>query len=234
MAIKGRIGTAAYWLVALASSAAAAAMLAWYTPTEATMGPIQKIFYLHLPVAINTMLACTVVFVGGVGYLWHRHMAWDDLASAAAKVAVLAGLVVLVTGMIWARSAWGVWWTWSPRLTFTLMLWLLYVVYVIVRPAVQSPERRALVSAVYGIVAFLDVPLAYFAAKPMPDIHPASIELSASMKLTLAVWFVPVTMLCAGLVFARYRLNARERALAADPEWAPSGAAKPNVAEGMT
>jgi len=105
------------------------------------------------------------------------------------------------------------------------------VVYVIVRPAVQSPERRALVSAVYGIVAFLDVPLAYFTAKLMPDIHPASIELSASMKLTLAVWFVPVTMLCAGLVFARYRLNARERALAADPEWAPSGAAKPNVAE---
>jgi len=231
MAWAGRIGRTAYWLVALASSAAAAAMLAWYTPTEATMGPIQKIFYLHLPVAINTMLACTTVFVGSVGYLWQRRMAWDDLASAAAKVAVLTGLVVLLTGMIWARSAWGVWWTWSPRLTFTLMLWLLYVVYVMVRPAIQSPERRALISAVYGLVAFLDVPLAYFTAKLMPDIHPSSIELGLSMKLTLAAWFVPVTMLCAGLVLARYRLNERARRGVAQAEWAPVGAAKPSGAE---
>jgi len=176
-----------YWLVALATLAGAVAMLAWYTPTEETMGPIQKIFYLHLPMAINTMLACAVVFVGSVGFLWRRQLWWDDLASAAAKVAVLLGFVVLLTGMIWAHSAWGVWWTWSPRLTFTLMLWLLYLVYVLIRPSIESADRRALVSAVYGVVAFLDVPLVYLTAWLMPqDIHPTSIQLDGSMKWTLA------------------------------------------------
>jgi heme exporter protein C len=198
-----------YWGVAAASSALAAAMLVFYTPTEATMGPIQKVFYLHLPVAINTLLACAAVFVCSIGFLRQRRLWWDDLASAAAAVAVLMGSVTLLTGVIWGRSAWGVWWTWSPRLTFTLILWLLYVVYMIVRPAVESRERRAVVSAVYGVVAFLDVPLVYLTAKLLPDIHPASIELVASMKLTLAAWFVPVTLISVGLVVGRYRLNRR-------------------------
>lgn len=131
-------------------------------------------------------------------------------ATAAAKVAVLLGLIVLLTGMVWGRSAWGVWWTWSPRLTFTLMLWLLYVVYVVVRPAVESPERRAVISAVYGVVAFLDVPLVYFTARLLPDVHPASVALAGSMKLTLVVWFIPVTLIAVGLIVGRYRLAARE------------------------
>jgi heme exporter protein C len=105
-----------------------------------------------------------------------------------------------------------VWWTWSPRLTFTLILWLLYLVYVMVRPAIESPDRRALVSAVYGIVAFLDVPLVYLTAWLMPqDIHPTSIGLSGAMKLTLAVWFIPVTLISCGLIAARYRRNRRAR-----------------------
>jgi heme exporter protein C len=208
----GNLATVAYWLVALAALGGAAAMLAFYTPTEATMGPIQKIFYVHMPAAVNTLLCGAAVFVASIGFLWRRDLWWDDLASAAATVAVLLGLLVLVTGMIWARSAWGVWWTWSPRLTFTLVLWLLYVVYVLVRPAIESRDRRALVSAVYGLVAFLDVPLVYLSARLIPqDIHPASIELAASMKLTLAVWFVPITLLTWGLVVARCRRNRRAR-----------------------
>jgi len=208
----GNLATVAYWLVALAALGAAAAMLAFYTPTEQTMGPIQKIFYLHMPAAVNTLLCGAVVFVASLGFLWRRNLWWDDLASAAATVAVLLGLIVLATGMIWAHQAWGVWWTWSPRLTFTLILWLLYVVYVLVRPAIESRDRRALVCAVYGLVAFLDVPLVYLSARLIPqDIHPASIGLDGSMKLTLAVWFVPVTLIACGLVAARYRRNRRER-----------------------
>ena len=85
--------------------------------------------------------------------------------------------IVLLTGMIWGRGAWGLWWTWSPRLTFSLMLWLLYVVYLIIRNSIESSQRRAVISAVYGVIAFLDVPLVYLSARLMPDIHPASIEL---------------------------------------------------------
>jgi heme exporter protein C len=226
-----RGAVAAYWSATAALTAAAVALLVLYTPTEATMGPVQKIFYLHLPTAINTLLACGVVFAGSVGFLVRRRMVWDHLASAAARVAVVFGFVVLGTGMIWARVAWGTWWTWSPRLTFTLILWLLYVVYVVVRPAVESAERRAVVSAVYGVVAFLDVPLVYLTARLLPDVHPASVEMAGPMQLTLAAWFVPVTLLAAGLVVARYRLTVRRSARGA-AEFDPAAARPAGSAEG--
>jgi heme exporter protein C len=190
--------------------AGAVAMAVWYAPVESTMGVVQKLFYVHLPSAINTFLACLVVFVASVGFLLKRESWWDDLGAAAAKVAVALCSVVLLTGMVWAKSAWGTWWTWSPRLTFSLLLWLLYVVYLIVRASIDSGQRRAVVAAVYGIVAFLDVPLVYLSARLLPDIHPASIGLAPEMKLTLAVWFVPVTLIAGGLIAAGYR---RRRAI---------------------
>lgn len=201
-----------YWLAALASLAAALGMLVLYTPDEATMGPIQKIFYLHMPLAINTFLACMTVFIASIGYMLQRRTWWDDLATAAAKVAVLLCSGVLITGMIWGKSAWGQWWTWSPRLTFSLMLWLLYVVYLVVRNSIESPQRRAVVSAVYGISAFIDVPLVWLSARLIPDIHPSGIALTGEMKLTLALWFVPVTLMAVALILMRYELNRRQRA----------------------
>ena len=200
-----------YWALAGLSFVAAVYAVFFHTPDEATMGTIQKIFYVHLPLAINTFLACTVVFVANIGYLWQRRTVWDDLSSAAAHVAVLACSGVLITGMIWGRCAWGQWWTWSPRLTFSFLLWLLYVVYLMVRTSVTSPQRRAVVSAVYGIVAFLDVPLVYLSARLLPDIHPGSVHLAPAMQLTLAFCFIPVTLLAAGLIALRFGLNRRER-----------------------
>ena len=119
---------------------------------------------------------------------------WDDLAAAAAKVAVLLCSGVLITGMIWGRAAWGQWWTWSPRLTFSLILWLLYAVYLVLRSSIESGQRRAVVAAVYGLTAFLDVPLVWLSARLLPDIHPSSVQLAGPMKLTLLAWFVPVTL----------------------------------------
>jgi heme exporter protein C len=206
-----KIITGAYWTTTLLTLAAAVALLFTYTPDEATMGPVQKVFYLHLPLAINTFLACLVCFVASIGYLATRDGWWDDLAAAAAKVAVLLCSGVLITGMIWGKSAWGQWWTWSPRLTFSFMLWLLYVVYLLVRSSVESSQRRAVVAAVYGVVAFLDVPLVWLSAKLIPDIHPSSITLAPQMKVTLAVWFVPITLIAAGLITARFLLNRQER-----------------------
>lgn len=200
----------AYWLVTAALFTGAMLLVFAWTPLDAQMGMIQKVFYIHLPVAINTFVACLVCFVGSVGYLWQRRQVWDDLALAAAKVAVLLCTIVLLTGMIWGHSAWGVWWTWSPRLTFSLVLWLLYVVYLVIRPSIESRQHRALVSAVYGLVAFLDVPLVYLSVKLMRDIHPTSIQLAPEMKMTLWACMLPVTLMTGGLIVARFRLQRTE------------------------
>ena len=201
-----------YWAVTAAAFVGAIALLVAYTPTEATMGPIQKVFYLHLPLAINTFVAALVIFVASIGYLAQRSSKWDDLGAAAAKVAVVFCSGVLITGMIWGRAAWGQWWTWSPRLTFSLILWLLYAVYLVVRSSIESRERRAIVAAVYGLTAFLDVPLVWLSARLLPDIHPASVQLAGPMKLTLIAWFVPVTLASVGLIAGGYELNRRLRA----------------------
>ena len=198
-----------FWLGLALFFVADLVLLTNHTPIEKTMGMTQKIFYLHLPVAINTFLACAIAFIASVGYLWQRSAWWDDLASAAVRVAVQLCGVVLLTGMAWGKLAWGVWWTWSPRLTFSLALFFLYVVYLLVRSSVEGRERRAVIAAVYAVIAFLDVPLVWLSARLMPDIHPGSIELAPAMKLTLAAWFVPVTLLAAGLIFVRFALNRR-------------------------
>jgi heme exporter protein C len=189
------------------------ALVAWYAPVEREMGPVQKIFYFHLPVATIAFVACFTVFAASAAYLWQRARVWDQLAHAAAEVSVLFASVVLLTGMVWAREAWGYWWTWSPRLTFSLVLWLLYVVYLVIRPSIESEQRRAVVCAVYGVVAFLDVPLVYFSTKMMPDIHPSSISLEPAMRQTALFWFAPVGMICVGLIWARFRLLRRSERL---------------------
>ena len=201
----------AYWTVTALSFAAVGAMAAFYAPVEATMGLVQKIFYVHLPAALNTFAAFLVVFVAGIGYLAQKRAWWDDLAVAAARSGVVLCTVTLLTGMVWARAAWGTWWTWSPRLTFTLLLWLLYVVYLIVRSSVDSEQRRAVVAAAYGIVAFLDVPLVYLSAKLLPDIHPTAMTMTREMKLTLIAWFLPMTLLNAGFIAAGYAIATAAR-----------------------
>ena len=202
-----------YWSSAAATLGAAIVMAAFYTPTEPTLGPVQKISYLHVPVAINTFLACVVVFVANIGFIRQRGPVWDDLASAAAHVAVLFCTVVLLTGVIWARQAWNQWWTWSPLLTFSLVLWLLYSAYLVLHRCIGTSPRREMACAVYGAIAFLDVPLVYLSVKLIPDRHPSNVHLTPEMRNTLVFWLVPITMICAGLIVAKFRLNQRLRAL---------------------
>lgn len=200
-----------YWWGTLALFAIGLVMAAYYAPVDESMGVAQKILYVHLPVAQCTLLATIGVFVASVGYLWQRQPRWDDFAHAAAEVSVLLGGVVLVTGMVWAKSAWGHWWSWSPKLTFSLALLLFFVAYLVLRRCIRSPQRRWMVAAIYGVVAFLDVPLVYLSVKLMPDIHPSSLPLTAPMRVTLLVWYVPVVLMSVGLMWTRYRLNTRIR-----------------------
>jgi len=209
----GRKFVAAYWLATAAAFAGAIALLALWTPREATMGVIQKLFYLHMPSAVGLLACALVVFVAGVGYLRTRRMAFDDLGAAAAGVAVLLGAIVLITGSIWGHAAWwqatGQWWMFTPRLTFSLILFLLYLVYVAIRPLVDSAQRRAVVCAVFGIIAFLDVPLMWLSARLIRDpLHPKRVEeMAGSMWVTLLIWFVPMGLMIAGLLVGAYRLN---------------------------
>lgn len=201
-----------WWLLTAVLCAGGVVLVLRYTPVEVTMGPIQKLFYLHMTSAISTFLAALVCFVGSIAYLIQRQTRWDDLAAAGAKVSVLFCSIVLATGMIWGHHAWGHWWTWSPRLTLSLVLWLLYIVYLTVRASVESSQRRAVISAVYGVIAFLNVPLVYLSVQMMPaDIHPVSVVLDPAMKLTLGLCFIPVLMLAAGLVTRGYLSGQQQR-----------------------
>ena len=111
-----------------------------YAPTERTMGDVQRIFYFHVPAAWIAFFAFFLVFLFGVFHLAKRDKKWDHLAAASAEIGVLYCTLVLITGPIWAKPAWGIWWTWDARLTLTLVLWLIYVAYLMLRHYMADPE----------------------------------------------------------------------------------------------
>lgn len=181
-----------------------------YAPTEANMGLVQKIFYIHLPLAWWALISFFVVFVASVCYLLRRSPAADRLCAAAAEVGVLLGGLALATGMLWARKSWGVWWTWDPRLTTTLVMWFVYAGYLVLRGLDLPPQRRGLVCAVVGVVAFLDVPLVFVSARIWRSIHPAVFAsegggLEPEMKYTVIACVACFGLLWAGLLWLRKR-----------------------------
>lgn len=143
-----------------------------YAPTEETMGTVQRIFYYHVPSAWVAFLAFFFVFLYSLIYLMRGHRVWDIRAAAAAEVGILFCSLVLITGPIWATPVWGYPWAWDARLTLTLVLWLIYVGYLMLRHYMTDPERRATFSAVVGIVGFVDVPLVYFSIRWWRTQHP--------------------------------------------------------------
>ena len=144
-------------------------------PTDAVLGHVQRIFYLHVPVAIVSFIAFFVVFVASIGYLINRKPGWDGVAHAAAEVGVVFVSLALLTGIVWAKPVWGVWWTWEPRLTTTLILWLIYVAYLMLRAYVPNRRQGALYAAGLGIVGFVDVPIVYYSVQWWRSIHPSAV-----------------------------------------------------------
>jgi heme exporter protein C len=152
-AIRGLLGLSAVMMLA------ALYLIFIFVPTEADMGIVQRIFYFHIPLAWLAFLAFFIVFLGSVLYLTKRDNKWDRLASSSAQIGVMFTTLFLIAGSLWAKPIWGVWWTWDPRLTSSLVLWVIYIAYLLVRSYAASSEQGARFGAVIGIVGFLDVPI---------------------------------------------------------------------------
>jgi heme exporter protein C len=190
-------------------------MVFLYAPREATMGDVQRIFYFHVPSAWVAFFAFFLVFVFSLVYLVRSNKRWDTLAAACAEIGVLFCTVVLITGPIWAKPVWGVWWTWDARLTLTLVLWLIYVAYLMLRHYMTDPERRATFAAVLGVIGFIDVPLVYFSIRWWRTQHPQPVMagggdsgLEAPMLATLLVCIATFTLLFFTLLRHRLKLQS--------------------------
>ena len=188
-----------------------------YAPEDLVQGPAQRIFYIHVPSAWIGFLAFFVVFVSSIALLATGDRKYDDVAAASAEVGVIFTTAVLITGPLWGRPVWGVFWTWDPRLTSYLMLWLIYLSYIVLRGYVPEPARRARFSAVLGIVGFFDVPIVYLSVRWWRSEHPLQLVfqragLPGQMLVTLLVGVATFTFMYLYLLSLRTRTGRlRER-----------------------
>lgn len=204
------------WAVTTMAMAAGIGMVFLYAPEERVMGAAQKIFYFHVPAALATYGAVLVLLGGSLGYLWTRNRAWDNLARAATEVAFLLCSLVLLTGPIWAKPAWGTWWTWEARVTTTLVLWLLLAGCMMVRQYADSRDLGARLASIVGLVAALDVPIIHKAVVWWRGQHPQVFApgqrdaLAPEMQHSFLFGIVVFFLLSGLLVALRYHLASLE------------------------
>ncbi len=190
---------------------AAGAAIFLYAPTDALQGPVQRIFYVHVSAAIAAYGCFAVVLVGGAIYLRNGSLVADRFARAGALVGLVFTTVTLVMGMLWAKPIWGTFWTWDARLTSTLVLWIIYAGYLLVRRLAEPGRQAARFAAVVGIFGFIDVPVVHFSVTWWQTVHPGPIivndalppEMLATFFLTMAFTFI----LAAVMVVIRYRIE---------------------------
>ncbi|KKL25721.1 hypothetical protein LCGC14_2402470 [marine sediment metagenome] len=203
-------------------------LIFYYAPTEKVLGFSQKIFYFHVPLAWNGLMAFIIVFGASVAYLRTKNKKHDIVARAAAEVGVIFTSLVLITGPIWAKPAWGSWWNWDVRLTTTLILWLLYVGYLMLGNSVEEEGKRSRFLAVYGVVAFVDVPLVFFSIRLWNSIHPAIVDsegmhLDGQMKVAFFLSLFAFTVLFASILWVRVKLGKAQEELEKLKEGANAG-----------
>jgi heme exporter protein C len=202
--------------VLLALSALAMVTLVYlvflYIPLERSQGFVQKIFFIHVPCAWVGFLAFTVTAIMGARYLASRNPDHDRWAAASAEIGLMFTTLVLITGPLWARPVWGIWWTWDVRLTSTLVLWLIYLAYLILRQTIGEKDRRGTLAAVTGIIGWLGVPIVYVGNRVKASQHPAPVVgggegsgLAPIFLFTLLVGVVSLTLFYLTLLRARVR-----------------------------
>jgi len=204
------------WLLAVGVLAVVATFVRaiFFTPIEATQGAAQKIYYLHVPSAWVAFLAFFVVALTSAVYLWLRDERLDRVAESSAEIGVVFTTVVLITGPMWGRPVWGVWWTWDARLTSTLFLWFVYLGYLVLRGAIDDRALRARYSAVVGMLGALLIPFIHLSVYMFRTLHPMPIvgkpsrpSLPSVMLVTFFVALAAFTVFYVALLRARYRFG---------------------------
>lgn len=183
-------------------------------PQEAAQGAIFKIIFFHVPAAWTAIVAAITALTMSVQFLRTKDFKYDAAAVAVTEVGLAFLAANLVTGSIWARVIWGIWWTWDVRLTSALVCWLLYAGYLMLRHAIEEPTQRATFAAVFSILAFLDVPIVYFSIRWFRTQHPAPVFLSSNgsfpadwTRVLLSNW---LGLLLLAIVLTAIRLRQEE------------------------
>ncbi|MAT68333.1 MAG: hypothetical protein CMJ58_02300 [Planctomycetaceae bacterium] len=198
--IKDPLGWMVFSLILLSTW-----LVFFVAPTEATMGDVQRIVYLHVAVAWGGLAGASVMGCCGVAFLIHKKLAWDYWSQAAGEVGWLCATLTLVSGSAWAHEAWGTWWTWEPRLTASLVLWFIFAGIFLLRSAIDDPVRRARVGGVLALVGMSDIPLVIMATRWFRGVHPVSPAMEPRMRWVLLVTVICYTALFAYLVMRRRR-----------------------------
>ncbi|MDA1258305.1 MAG: cytochrome c biogenesis protein CcsA [Chloroflexi bacterium] len=194
-------------------------MIFLWVPTEINQGNIQRSLYFHVPVAWIAMVAIILVAVASVAYLKTRDEKWDRLAVAGAETGVIFAGLMLITGMIWAKPVWGVWWTGEAKLTTTLILFFIYVAYLMFRAYFPPGEQRRRLAAIIGLLGAIDTPIIYIGAQLWERAHPSAVvgplsetdsSVDGPIGTTLMVAVLAFSVLFFYVARERYRLRKQE------------------------
>jgi len=173
----------------------------FYAPLEKVMGAVQKVFYFHVATAWVGMLGFIIAAIVAIIYLRTQDLKWDAIGLAAVEISLVFFFLAIVLGSIWARPAWGTWWTWEPRLTTAAILEMIYLAYLLLRQGIEDPERRARFGAVYTLLGGLSVPLTFISIRIFRTIHPVLVGSGGSEKMNMTGSMV-ATMLFSIAVFS--------------------------------
>lgn len=215
---RGRVAALALVSAGVATILAGHWMMAFWVPSEAAQGVVQRIFYVHVPAAWTTFLAIGIAALASGAYLWLGDERADAAAVAAAEGGLVFGAIMLISGPLWGRIAWGTYWTWEPRLTLTLILWFTYLGYFLVRGSVADPGRGRRFAAVVAVVGSLNIPLIHVSVEMFRSLHPGPVvikpegpTLHPDMLATLMTFLGGFTMLFLGLFTLRYTVERLHR-----------------------
>jgi heme exporter protein C len=191
-----------------------------YAPTEATMGTVQRIFYIHAPAGIISYVAFLVVGVSSIMFLYSGDLKWDRRAYCSAEIGVLFIATNISMGMLWAKPVWGIWWTWDARLTLQLLLGLIFVSYLMLGAYISDPMKRGSLQAAFGILGAADVPINYMAIRWWRTQHPSPViaggegsGLDPDMYLVFVVAIVSLLLLYVYLLRRRLALERSSQQL---------------------
>lgn len=190
-------------------------MIFWWIPIDISQGPVAKTVFIHVPLAWCSMIAIIIVAFSSIYYLFSKKIFWDNLAQSTAEVGVMFGVLALISGIIWAKPIWGVWWTGEAKLTTTLILILIYAAYILFRSLYTNSIQMKKIAAIIAVIGAIDSPIIYFAANLWQEAHPVTVigplsreesSFGADYGITLLVSVIAFTLLFVLLTQLRYKV----------------------------